>query len=287
MAVTPSQATPTAQVDAGRDLGSHVPLIFKVATAIVLAFLLIPIVIVVLITFNRSGSFTLPVDGVSVHWIRNFWDSAALRNSFLYSMLVSFLAAAVATVVGTMTALWLADALRERRRSAIAAGALLLIPIIMPGVALGFALFVSYHELGIPATTAGLVIVQAAVTVPFVVIIATASLYTADPDLEMAARSLGLRPLAAFRRVTLPIALPGISGGFLFAFLVSFGQGELSRYITPINHSTFPIAVYSYLTLQIDPTPAAGGTISIVMVIISVVLLNRLTPLGRLGVRND
>jgi putative spermidine/putrescine transport system permease protein len=163
----------------------------------------------------------------------------------------------------------------------------LLLPVIMPGLAVGFAIFVFYHEFGITSSTPGLVLAQAAVTMPFAVIVISASLWRLDGDLELAARSLGYGAWSAFRRVTLPLALPGITSGFLFTFLLAFGQGHLSRYITPPGESTFPVALYAYLLFKLDPTPAAAGTLSIGLVIVSVLLLNWLTPLGRLSARRD
>jgi putative spermidine/putrescine transport system permease protein len=266
---------------------SDIPVAFKVITGIVLVLLLAPIVIVVLISFTTADSFRLPTDGLSLQWLERFWDTESLRSSFLYSTMVAFFAAIMATAAGTAAAMWLVRALKEGRRSALAVIAILLLPIIMPGVAVGFAIFVFYHDLSIPRTTLGLVLAQAAVTMPFVVIVATAGLYRLDTELGLAARSLGAGAWTTFRRVTLPLALPSLTSGFLFAFLLSFGTGQLSRYITPTDESTFPVALYAYLLFKLDPTPAAAGTISIVMAVVTVVLLNWLTPLGRLSARGD
>ena len=92
---------------------SNIPVAFKVVTGIVLVLLLAPIVVVVLISFTTANSFRLPTDGLSLQWIDRFWDTPSLRSSFLYSMMVAFFAALIATVAGTAAAMWLARALKE------------------------------------------------------------------------------------------------------------------------------------------------------------------------------
>jgi putative spermidine/putrescine transport system permease protein len=265
---------------------SVIPTTFKVVTVAVYSFMLLPIVIVVLASLNAGEFLTFPPDGFSLRWVRNFLATETIRAAFFFSLTVAFSAAVISTIVGTMTAMWLVRALKARTRAAAAVLTVLLTPIVLPGIAVGFALFVFYNNLGISNTTPGLVLAHVVASIPFVVIVVTATLYGLDPELELAARSLGMSPWRATRKVTLPLAAPGVLAGFLFAFIVSFGQAGLSLFLTPPNRSTLPLALYFYLRYQFDPTPAAAGTFSIIIVIVSVILLNWLTPLGRLsGVR--
>lgn len=263
--------------------GTVIPLSFKIATVIVYVIILLPIAVVVLMSLNAGEALTFPPQGLSLRWIRNFFAVGALRRAFLYSMRISFGAAVIGTVVGTMAGIWLARALRARTKAAALILAVLLTPIILPGIAVGFSLFVLFRNLGLSNSTWALTLAHSLVATPFAAIVVAATAYGLDPQLEEASRSLGSGPWRTFRKVTFPLAAPGVLAGFLFGFIVSFGQSGLALFITPLNESTLPLALYSYLRYQFDPTPAAAGTFSILLVIVTVILLNWLTPMGRLS----
>jgi putative spermidine/putrescine transport system permease protein len=263
-----------------------VPRSFKIVTVIVMVLLLLPIFVVVLMGLNAGSFLTFPPQGFSTRWIENFLSTESLRNAFLFSLQVALLAALIATTLGTMVSTWLVRAFRERRRAVVGVSIVLLTPVVLPGISIGFALFLAAFNLGLRGELWLLVLVHAAVSLPFAVIVITATLYQLDPELGHAARSLGESPFGTFRRVTLPLAIPGISAGFLFSVIISFGQTGLSIFLVPPNESTLPLALYFYLRFQFDPTPAAAGVFSIVLVLIVTLLLNWLTPIGRLSAQN-
>jgi putative spermidine/putrescine transport system permease protein len=128
-----------------------------------------------------------------------------------------------------------------------------------------------------------MVIGHVLVTMPFVVGTVSASLYGFDLALEEAARSLGANPLKAFFSVTLPNIKAGISAGSLFAFIVSFGQFDLSLLLSTPNNTPLPFAMYSSLRYEFTPVSAAAGTFAIALVIVSMLLTARITNLSKLG----
>jgi putative spermidine/putrescine transport system permease protein len=170
----------------------------------------------------------------------------------------------------------------QSRTSSILRGFFML-PIVLPGVVLGLALYVFYVTtgIGLARTMPGLIIGHVIVTCPFVIATVTAALVGFDRSLEEAARSLGASPFTAFRLVTLKIIGPAISAGTIFAFIVSFGQFEVTLFLSTPNLQTLPIAMYVSMRYQFEPTAAAAGIFAIALVILSTVLTSRLVNLKR------
>jgi len=119
------------------------------------------------------------------------------------------------------------------------------------------------------------------VTVPYVIGTVSAALYNFDVSLEDAARSLGAGPVRAFRAITLPSISPGIMAGSIFAFIVSFGQFDISLFLSTPNITPLPIALYNSLRNKFEPTAAAAGVFAIVLVVLSMLLTNRITNFAR------
>jgi putative spermidine/putrescine transport system permease protein len=158
-----------------------------------------------------------------------------------------------------------------------------LAPLLLPGLVLGLALYVCYvaTNVGLARTLPGMVIGHVLVTMPYVIGTVSAALYNFDVSLEDAARSLGAGPLRAFRAVTLPVISPGIVAGSMFAFIVSFGQFDISLFLSTPNITPLPIALYNSLRYKFEPTAAAAGVFAIVLVVVTMLLTNRFTNLAR------
>ena len=118
-------------------------------------------------------------------------------------------------------------------------------------------------------------------TLPYVIGAVSAALFNFDMSLEEAARSLGAGPLRAFFKVTLPIIGPGVMAGAIFAFIVSFGQFDVSLFLSTPNHEPLPIAMYQSLRYKFDPTAAAAGIFAIALVVISMIITGKLVSLKR------
>jgi putative spermidine/putrescine transport system permease protein len=257
-----------------------VPALLKLGAWIGFVVLLLPVAIVVLAGLNAGDYLTFPPEGLSPRWIWAFLGSQTFMGAYLFSLWLAVLTMLISTILGTMAAIFLARA-RFPGRNLLRA--YFLSPLILPGVVLGLALYVFYvsTDLGLARTLPGLVIGHILVTCPYVIGTVSAALFHFDQSLEEAARSLGAGPLYAFRKVTLPNIAPGVMAGSIFAFIVSFGQFDVSLFLSTPNLTPLPIAMYISLRYKFDPTAAAAGIFAIALVVVSMVLTSRLINLKR------
>lgn len=257
-----------------------VPLLFKLVAWIAFVVLLLPVVIVVFAGLNAGDYLTFPPDGLSLRWIWAFLGSETFMGAYLFSLWLAVLTMLISTILGTMAAIFLA---RVRFPGRNFLRAYFLSPLILPGVVLGLALYVFYvsTDLGLTRTLPGLVIGHVLVTCPYVIGTVSAALFHFDISLEEAARSLGAGPLHAFRKVTLPNIAPGVMAGSVFAFIVSFGQFDVSLFLSTPNLTPLPIAMYISLRYKFEPTAAAAGIFAIALVVVSMMLTSRLISLKR------
>lgn len=258
----------------------EVPFVFRVGTVVAFAFLLVPVVIVVLAGLNAGDYLTFPPKGLSFRWVVAFLNSQTFRAGYLLSLGLALLSALSATVIGTMAAIFLT---RTDFPGRSIVRAVFLSPLLLPGMVLGLALFLFYImlDVGLARTLYGLFLGHLLVTTPYVLGTVAASLYNFDTSLEEAARSLGARPFQAFFGITLPIIQPGILAGSIFAFIVSFGQFDMSLFLSTPNLTPLPIALYISLRYKFEPTAAAAGVFAIMLVFISMFLTSKLTDLRK------
>ena len=260
---------------------STIALPFRIGAGLALAVLLVPVVIVVLTGLNAGDYLTFPPQGLSLRWIWAFLTSPTFLPAYLFSFKLAGAATLVSVLLGTAAAVVLA---RVPGRIVRALRAAFVLPLVLPGVVLGLALYVFFATsgIGLARSFTGLLIGHVLVTLPLVVATVTAVLVDFDLSLEEAARSLGADAATAFLRVTLPIVSPAIGAGALFAFIVSFGQFEVTLFLAAPDQQPLPIAIYTSLRYAFEPTAAAAGIFAILLVVASTVLSSRLVDLRRL-----
>jgi putative spermidine/putrescine transport system permease protein len=262
------------------DTREEIPRVFYIATILVFAFLLLPVAIVVLAGLNAGNFLTFPPHGLSFRWVQAFLTSPVFIGSFLWSFALAILAGLTSTVLGTMTSLVLT---RYEFRGRGLLSALFLSPIMLPGLVIGLGLYI-YYISAVPMLARsfwGLLIGHVIVTMPYVVRTVSASLYHFDLSLEEAARNLGASPLKAFLQVTLPIIQPGIMAGSIFAFVMSFGQFDVSLFLSQPAFTPLPLTMYEEMRFRYTPIVAAAGIFAIALVATSILLTSRLTDLKR------
>jgi putative spermidine/putrescine transport system permease protein len=246
-----------------------------VASALVLFFLMAPILAIVPLSFNSGTFLTYPLDGLSFRWYEAFVASEqwmrALRNSFV----IGLSAAALATVLGTLAALGLTHA--DFRGKGIVM-AILLSPMIVPVVIVAVGFYFFFAPLGLTASYTGLILAHTALGTPFVVITVAATLKGFDDNLARAAASLGAAPVTTFFRVILPLIAPGVLSGALFAFAASFDEVVVVLMVAGPEQRTLPREMFSGLRENISPTITAVAT---VMILVSVLMLASLELLRR------
>lgn len=253
---------------------------FKVGAWIAFVVLLLPVVIVVLAGLNSGDHLTFPPEGLSLRWIFAFFESSAFLDAYVFSLWLAVVTMVISTVIGTMAAILLTRVAFPGRNLL---RAYFLSPLILPGIVLGLALYVFYISSGwgLARTMPGLIIGHVLVTCPYVIGTVSAALFNFDVTLEEAARSLGAGPWKAFRKVTLPNIGPGVAAGAIFAFIVSFGQFDVSLFLSTPNYTPLPIALYISLRYTFEPTAAAAGIFAIALVVISVLITSRLINIRR------
>ena len=263
-----------------------IPLPMLVLAIVGFCYLLFPILVVVLAGLTTGEFLTFPPKGLSLRWVISFLNSEKYLSAFFFSFKLALMTMIVSTILGTAAALFLA---RSRFVGRAALRAFFLSPVVLPGVVVGFALYAFFitSGMGISRTIWGLWIGHILYSTPYVIGTVGASLATFDVSLEEAARSLGASPMRAFRKITFPNIAQGIQAGSIFAFIVSFGQFEVSLFLSAPNSEPLPIAMYNSLRYKFEPDAAAAGIFAITLVIASVLLTNRLVNIRRLLERQD
>jgi len=233
-------------------------LLLGLACLLVAVWLVAPTLIVVPMSFAEKKSLAFPPTGFSLKWYRNFFSNPQWFDSFLVSLRIAVMVSALATVVGTMAAIGIE---RMRGRTGGLIRALLITPMIVPGVVLAVGIYAVYLDTRLVGTWTGYVLAHTLLAVPFVVIAVGANLAVFDVRLETAAASLGASRLTTFFTITLPLILPGILSGALFAFVTSFDEVIVSLFITSPQLKTLPVQIFSSMTRDADPTVAAVGSL--------------------------
>ncbi|PWE29752.1 ABC transporter permease [Pararhodobacter marinus] len=230
---------------------------------LVIVFMLSPILIVVINSFNASQFSAWPPEGFTLDWYRRVLDNPAFRRGAWNSLQVGVLSTLLVLILGTPIAYALA---RIRMRGLAAFRAVLFAPLVVPRVAIGFALFVLFIVLARPlyGSFAGVVLAHSILMLPFVVAILTASFGEVDPIVEEAARDLGASPLQAFRLAVLPQIKGALLVSGIFAFITSFDEVETTIFIVRPDVNTLPVEMYLFLEQYQDPTLAALSTLLIV-----------------------
>jgi len=225
--------------------------------ALTVFFLMAPTLVVVPMSVTASNALTFPPEGFSTRWYEKMLTDPQWSSGFVNSAQVAFLTALLATVLGTLAAL---GTVRGRFPGKSAVNALVLSPLIVPVIIIAIGMFSLFVRWKISGSIAGLVLAHTALAVPFVVINVATSLRTIDRNLELAAMNLGADPVRTFRRVTLPLILPGVLAGGLFAFITSWDEVVVSIFLTTARFRTLPVEMWEQVRQVVDPTVAAVAT---------------------------
>lgn len=255
----------TEMTDHGAGTNNRILICLCVVVAI---WLVLPLAIIVPISFSGQDSFSFPPKTWTLQRYANLADetwTSALLNTLVIATLVSILS----SILGTLTAFGVA-----RSKSALmgAVRALVLSPQVVPIVVSGLGLYLVFLRWDMVGTLWGFVIAHTVLAIPFVVIPVSAALQIFDPALERASVSLGASPLATFRQVTFPIIRPAVLSGAFLAFLASFDEVVLALFLKSPSYYTLPVQLYRRMTDTIDPTVAAVATLELCLVIAGVVI---------------
>lgn len=254
------------------------------AAAFSMLYILVPLIFVTWLSFFWQEIPSFPPEGYSLRWYKAIASNDRFVSGFLLSLQLGVSATAIGLMVGVPAALCLS---RYRFAGREALNSLLLLPLMVPGVVLGMALYVSHVEVeiatGFPilGSLGGLLSGHVLVVIPWTVRLVLASLAGFDRTLEEAAQNLGADRWTTFRRITLPSILPGVVAAAMFGFVSSFGNLEMSLFLVGPGRTTLPIAILQYLEWKIDPTIAAVSVVQILLIGGAMLITDRFVKISR------
>jgi spermidine/putrescine transport system permease protein len=253
----------------------------KLFLVLVLAFLYVPVAVLVAMAFNASPLYALPFE-FTTHWFEELASNDKLLAATRNSVLIAILTTVIATVIGSLAAVALS---RRRFRGRTLLQLLLLPPIAIPWLIIGTAMLVFFFWTGIGRGLHAMVLGHVALAIPYVVLVVGAGLNNQRLDLEEAAMSLGSTPLHAFFAVTLPLLMPSLVAAALFAFAVSLDQFVISYFLATPGVSTLPVEIYTSIRKGFTPEVNAVSSLLLAASMILIILFARLTNVGGFGGR--
>ncbi|WP_376963738.1 ABC transporter permease [Azospirillum sp. A26] len=244
-----------------------------------LGFLLAPILIVCAVAFTSQGYLSLPTEGLSLRWFRAIGDNPEFIRAFKDSLLLGAVSSTLAILVAVPAALAIA---RHQFFGREAIQALFLSPLMVPHIVLGIAFLRFFTMIGLGGTFAGLVLSHVIIILPFALRLILAASTGMDRAVENAAASLGASSWTSFRRVTLPLILPGVASGWVLAFINSFDEVTMTVFIASPETTTLPVRLFLYIQDNIDPLVAAVSAVLIFLTVAAMLVLDRVYGLERL-----
>jgi putative spermidine/putrescine transport system permease protein len=245
-------------------------------------FLIFPILVIIPLSFNAQDFFTFTKemlafdpDGYSLKHYRDFFSNSDWQNAMWNSIRIAPMATLISVSIGTLAAIGLSQTHVPFRGVIMA---ILISPMIVPLIISAAGMYFFYSRIGLQGTYMGVVLAHAALGTPFVIITVTATLVGFDKSLVRAAANLGAGPVRTFFKVQLPLIIPGVISGGLFAFITSFDEVVVVLFLGSASQKTLPWQMFTGLREQISPTILAVATL---LVTISVLLLVVLELLRR------
>ena len=255
---------------------------YRFICGLIFFFLIAPIVIIIPLSFNAVPFFTFTPEmlafdpaGYSLKWYEDFFTNASWQGAVKNSVIIAFFATILATVLGTVAALGLSRPQMPYKTTIMA---LLISPMVVPLIISAAGMYFFYTKVGLASTHLGIILAHTALGTPFVVITVTATLVGFDQSLIRAGLMCGATPQTVFFRVIMPLILPGVISGALFAFVTSFDEVVVVLFVGSFEQRTIPWQMFSGIREQISPTILAAATL---LVIVSIMLLTALEILRR------
>ncbi|WP_027834729.1 ABC transporter permease [Maritalea myrionectae] len=231
-------------------------------TILVYTFMFLPVAVVILLAFNANQFGAFPMTGFSLRWFVALWENDAIVRAFQTSLTLGLMTAIISTTLGVLASLAL---VRYDFPGKNSISTLLIAPILVPEVVLAVALLLFLQMLNIPKSFFLLLMGHVIFTLPFVVLVVQARLVAVKKDYEEAARSLGASPIQAFFQITLPLILPAVMAGGLFAFTISFDDITGTLFWKPGGVETVPTQIFAMLRNSISPEINALGAVMIML----------------------
>lgn len=241
---------------------------------------LAPLVVLIPLSFTSGTLLNFPIPSLSFRWYSEFFSNAQWLSALRNTLIIGIVASTLATCLGTLGAL---GVLRVSPRIQPLLMAALISPMIIPLVVVALAMFLHLARLGLAATFTGLIIAHTVICMPLVLIPVASTLQGFDMALYRAAVGMGASPARAFFRVILPLIMPGVLAGWLFAFATSIDEIVVTLFVGGPEQVTLPRQIYSGLRERISPTVAAVATLSTLLAITMLLVVEILRKRRRNG----
>jgi putative spermidine/putrescine transport system permease protein len=252
--------------------------VFHAAIALLVVFILAPIVVVVVASFSAKAIPEFPPSEWSVRWYAHALSQPIFTDSAVNSAWLALVSTALATPIAMGVAYVI---VRFDFRGKDALQTFMLSPLIVPSIVIGLAILLAFATIGIKGVGLRLIGAHVLITFPYLVRTIMASMARVDLTVEEAAKTLGANGLRTFWHITLPLVRPGIIAGMLFSFIVSFDNVSVSLFLTSARTNTLPLAILNYVEYNFDPSVAAISTMLILFSLSAAVLLERAVGLRR------
>jgi len=248
---------------------------FYLICGTIFLFLIVPIFVIIPISFSSASYLEFPPSGFSLRWYIDFFGGEKWTSATFTSIQVAIVTMALSTILGTLTSLAL---VRGKFRGKSLIYGIVLSPMVIPIIVIAVAIYYFFSDFHMAGTRLGLILAHTVLATPFVVVNVVASLQGFDITLERAALSLGANRLTTFMKVTFPLIRTGMISGALFAFIVSFDEVVIAIFISGTRNATLPKQMWAGIREAINPTIAAVASLLIVfsiLVLLSVEILRR------------
>jgi ABC-type spermidine/putrescine transport system permease subunit II len=246
---------------------------FQGVVTIVFAFLLLPVIIVVLTSFTTQTFPTIPREDFSFEWYVRLLQDEKLLRALTVSFIVATGSAILSAIIGTIAAIGFVRSTFPYKQQI---STVMLLPMIISPVITGIALVRYFGKIQLPSGYPALIMGHTILSLPYVFLLVRSELLTFDEDLERASRVLGADPATTFRHVTGPIVSPAILAGGFIAFVVSFGEFTATQFLISPDTSTVPVVIYTMLRTGLTPTINALSVILITVMVVVALSSRRL-----------
>ena len=247
--------------------------------ALVIVFMLAPLVVVCIVAFTPENTLTIPTTHFSLRWFEAVFAHPDFMQSFWNSLWLALSSATIATLLAVPAGMAIT---RYEFPGRDFLNGLFLSPLIIPHLVLGVALLRTFSLIGATGSFFWLALAHVVIITPYVLRLVLASVEGSDRSAEQAALSLGASQATVFTRVTLPMILPGVTGGWLLAFINSFDEVTMSIFVTAPSTVTLPVRMYMYATESIDPLMAAVSALMVALTAVAMLVLDRIYGLDKI-----
>jgi len=242
-------------------------------------FLVAPLAAVVLVSFTDKGYLSLPTNGPSLRWFKTIFDYPGFIDAFWMSLYLGLASATIAVAFAIPAAMAIG---RYRFKGRDAITGFFMSPLMIPAVVMGVSFLRFFNQIGLSGTFIGITMAHTILVMPYALRLVLASITGLPRDAEQAAETLGASRWIVFRRITLPLILPGIAGGWLLAFITSFDEVTMSIFVASPETMTLPVRMYHHIAQTIDPLIAAISTVLIVVTVVLMLALDWFYGLDRI-----